>query len=221
MTVRVVLADDEHLVRAGLATVLQADGLIEVVAEAADGREAVDVVRAHRPDVALLDVRMPTMTGIEAVRALAADPDLRTALVVLTTFDDDELLAQALQAGALGYLLKSMPKAQLVAAVETAAQGDVLLAPALTARLLSRHVSAATRAGEASRVLEKLSPREREVLEHVARGLSNDEIAAELFLAPATVKTHVSALLDKLGARDRVQLVVLAYETGVATPASG
>lgn len=220
MSVRVVLADDEHLVRAGLATVLQTDGRVQVVAEAADGREAVDAVRAHRPDVALLDVRMPTMTGIEAVRTLAADPDLRTALVVLTTFDDDELLAQALQAGALGYLLKSMPRAQLVAAVETAAQGDVLLAPALTARLLSRHVTAATRSGDAARVLERLTPREKEVLERVARGLSNDEIARELFLAPATVKTHVSALLDKLGARDRVQLVVLAYETGVATAGS-
>lgn len=217
MTVRVVLADDEHLVRAGLATVLQTDGRVVVVGEAADGREAVDVVRALRPDVALLDVRMPTMNGIEAVRVLAADPDLRTALVVLTTFDDDELLAQALQAGALGYLLKSMPRAQLVAAVETAAQGDVLLAPALTARLLARHVTSATRVDDAARVLERLTARERQVLEKVARGLSNDEIAGELFLAPATVKTHVSALLDKLGARDRVQLVVLAYESGIAT----
>ena len=217
MTVSVVLADDEHLVRAGLATVLQADGRVEVVAEAADGREAVDAVRAHRPDVALLDVRMPTMTGIDAVRALAADPDRRTSLVVLTTFDDDELLAQALQAGALGYLLKSMPRAQLVAAVETAAQGDVLLAPAITARLLSRHATSAARADAAARVLERLTPREREVLGLVARGRSNEEIAGELYLAAATVKTHVSALLDKLGARDRVQLVVLAYENGIVT----
>ncbi|MFP5220583.1 MAG: response regulator [Actinomycetes bacterium] len=217
MTVTVVLADDEHLVRAGLATVLQADGRVEVVAEATDGREAVDAVRAHRPDVALLDVRMPTMTGIEAVRALAADPDRRTSLVVLTTFDDDELLAQALRAGALGYLLKSMPRAQLVAAVETAAQGDVLLAPAITARLLSRHATSAARAVDAARLLERLTPREREVLALVARGRSNEEIAGELYLAPATVKTHVSALLDKLGARDRVQLVVLAHENGIVT----
>lgn len=221
MTVRVVLADDEHLVRAGLATVLQTDGRIEVVAEASDGREAIDVVRAHRPDVALLDVRMPTMTGIEAVRTLAADPDLRTALVVLTTFDDDELLAQALQAGALGYLLKSMPRAQLVAAVETAAAGDVLLAPALTARLLSRYATTAARAATAAPLLERLTPREQEVLERVAKGRSNDEIAGELFLASSTVKTHVSSLLDKLGARDRVQLVVLAYESGLATAGDG
>jgi len=216
MSVRVVLADDEHLVRAGLATVLQGDGRVEVVAEAADGREAVDAVRAHRPDVALLDVRMPTMTGIEAVRMLAADPDVRTSLVVLTTFDDDELLTSALQAGALGYLLKSMPRAQLVSAVETAAQGDVLLAPVLTARLLSRHVTAGAQAEQAARLLLKLTSREREVLGLVAQGRSNDEIAGALFLAPATVKTHVSALLDKLGARDRVQLVVLAYDVGIA-----
>lgn len=220
MTVRVVLADDEHLVRAGLATVLQTDGRVQVVAEAGDGQEAVDAVRAHRPDVALLDVRMPTMTGLQAVRVLAADPDVRTALVILTTFDDDELLAEALQAGALGYLLKSMPRAQLVSAVETAAQGDVLLAPAITSRLLSRHVSTAGRADDAARVLAKLTSREKEVLVLVAQGRSNDEIASELFLAPATVKTHVSALLDKLGARDRVQLVVLAYETGVVTAGS-
>lgn len=218
MTVRVVLADDEHLVRGGLRTVLEREADIEVVGEASDGAAAVQVVRDLRPDVALLDVRMPSMDGIEATRRLTDDPSVSTKVVILTTFDDDELLVRALRAGAQGYLLKSMPAAQLTAGVRTAAVGDVLLAPLLTRRLIDGHLQGTDRVARASEVLARLSPREQDVLRLVARGMSNEEVAAALFIAPATVKTHVSALLDKLGARDRVQLVVQAYETGVLQP---
>lgn len=218
MTVTVLLADDEHLVRAGLRTVLERESDLEVVGEASDGVEAVTLVRQLRPDVALLDVRMPRIDGIEATRRLASDPQVATRLVVLTTFDDDELLDRAVTAGALGYLLKSMPAGQLVAAVRTAAQGDVLVAPALLQRLLADRRVRSDRADAARAVREKLSPRELEVLLLIAQGLSNDEIARQLLLAPATVKTHVGALLDKLHARDRVQLVVLAYESALVAP---
>lgn len=218
MTVKVLLADDEHLVRAGLRTVLERESDLKVVGEAGDGVEAVTLVRQLRPDVALLDVRMPGIDGIEATRRLTRDPDVTTRLVVLTTFDDDELLDLALSAGALGYLLKSMPAGQLVAAVRTAAQGDVLVAPALLQRLLADRRVRNDRADTARDVRDKLSPREFEVLLLIAKGLSNDEIARQLILAPATVKTHVGALLDKLHARDRVQLVVLAYENALVAP---
>lgn len=218
MTVRVVLADDEHLLRAGLRTVLSREPDLEVVGEAADGAEAVRCVRELQPDVALVDVRMPVLDGIEATRRLTADAAVRTRTVILTTFDDDELLLRALRAGALGYLLKSMPAGQLTAAVRTAAAGDVLLAPLLTQRLIDQHLRSEAQAGQAQAVLERLSVRERDVLMLVARGLTNDEVAAQLFVAPATVKTHVSALLDKLEARDRIQLVVLAYEVGLLRP---
>lgn len=218
MTVRIVLADDEHLVRAGLRTVLEREPDLEVVAEAEDGATAVQAVREVRPDVALLDVRMPGLDGIEATRRLSDDPAVATRVVVLTTFDDDELLVRALRAGAQGYLLKSMPAAQLTAGVRTAAVGDVLLAPLLTQRLIDRHLQGSDRASRAADVLARLSPREQDVLRLVGRGMSNEEVAGALFIAPATVKTHVSALLDKLGARDRLQLVVQAYETGVLQP---
>jgi DNA-binding NarL/FixJ family response regulator len=220
VTVRIVLADDEHLVRAGLRTVLEREPDLEVVAEAGDGAAAVQAVRQSRPDVALLDVRMPGVDGIEATRRLTDDPAVSARVVVLTTFDDDELLVRALRAGAQGYLLKSMPAPQLAAGVRTAAVGDVLLAPLLTQRLIDRHLQGSDRAAQAADVLDRLSPREQDVLRLVGRGMSNEEVAAALFIAPATVKTHVSALLDKLGARDRLQLVVQAYETGVLQPGS-
>jgi DNA-binding NarL/FixJ family response regulator len=220
VSIRVVLADDEHLVRAGLRAVLERDPGISVVAEAGDGVEAVELVRAHAPDVALIDIRMPRLDGTEATRRLAADPAMATRLVMLTTFDDDELLARALRAGALGYLLKSMPAPQLAAAVHTAAQGDVLLAPRLLQRLLAERLSQSDRTRSGEQVRSRLSARECDVMHLVAEGLSNEEIAARLVVAPATVKTHVSALLDKLGVRvrDRVQLVVLTYETGFVSP---
>jgi DNA-binding NarL/FixJ family response regulator len=218
VTVRVVLADDEHLVRTGMRTLLEREGGIEVVGEAGEGVEAIAVVRAERPDVALVDIRMPVLDGIEATRRITADPESTTGVVVLTTFDDDELLVRAVRAGALGYLLKAMPPAQLAAAVRTAAAGDVLLAPRLLQRVLAERVVRSDRQARAEQLLARLSAREREVLLLVARGLSNDEVAARLVVAPATVKTHVSSLLDKLGARDRVQLVVLAYEEGLVSP---
>jgi len=215
----VLLADDEHLVRSGLRALLSRDTDIDVVAEAADGVECLSLVRALAPDVALVDVQMPTLDGIEAVRRLAADPAVETRLVILTTFDDDLLLDRALRAGALGYLLKSMPAPQLLAAVHLAAQGESLVAPALLRRLLAERAVARDRSRMADDVRSRLSARELDVLLLVAEGLSNDEIAARLVVAPATVKTHVGALLDKLAVRDRVQLVVLAYERGLVTPA--
>ena len=218
MPLTVVLADDEHLIRAGLRAVLERDGTIEVVAEAADGVEAVTAVRAAQPDVALLDIRMPKMDGIAAAARLTADPSVQSRIVVLTTFDDDETLTRALRAGALGYLLKSMPPAQLSAAVRTAADGDALLAPQLLQRVLADRLQQQDRTAAAAVVRGRLSPRELDVLLLVAQGKSNDEVATCLFIAPATVKTHVSALLDKLEVRDRVQLVIRAYDTGIVAP---
>ena len=217
--IRLVLADDEHLVRSGLRTVLERDPELVVVAEADDGVAAIAAVREHQPDVALLDVRMPGLDGIAATARLAADHEVSSRLVVLTTFDDDELLTRALRAGALGYLLKSMPPVQLTAAVHTAAAGDVLLAPRLLQRVLSERLGRQSEAAQAAALRAKLSPRELDVLLLVAQGLSNDEVAERLVVAPATVKSHISSLLDKLGVRDRVQLVVLAFSSGLARPA--
>ncbi len=220
MTLRAVLADDEHLVRSGLRTLLERDG-IEVVAEAADGVEAIAAVRACAPEVALLDVRMPLLDGIEAAGRMSADPTITTHLVILTTFDDDQTLLRALRAGASGYLLKAMPAAQLTAAVRAAAAGDVLLAPRLVQRLLDHRLDSAARAERAEGVRALLSPRELEVLLLVATGRNNEEIAREMFLGVATVKTHISALLGKLGCRDRVQLVVRAHDSGLVRPGRG
>jgi DNA-binding NarL/FixJ family response regulator len=216
--IRVLLADDQELVRSGFRLILElADG-IEIVGEAADGREAVRLAKELQPDVVLMDVRMPELDGIEATRRLRhAGVDAR--VLVLTTFDLDEYVYAAVRAGASGFLLKDAPREQLVTAVQTVARGEALLAPAITQRLIERFV-ARPPASEVVPALRELSARELEVLQLVARGLSNAEIAAELVVGEATVKTHVARVLRKLDVRDRVQAVVFAYESGLVQPGS-
>jgi DNA-binding NarL/FixJ family response regulator len=216
--VRVLLADDETLVRAGLRMILEAEPDIEVVGEAADGADALTLCRQLRPDVALVDIRMPRVDGIQAARRIVADPELRTRVVMLTTFDADEHVVAALRAGASGFLLKSMPREQLVTAVRAATNGDALLAPVLLRRLLDDFVDRAGAQPVAVPGIEQLTPREEEVLRLIARGLSNAEIADRLVLGEGTVKTHVARVLAKLGVRDRVQAVVAAYESGLVRP---
>ncbi len=212
----VLIADDQQLVRAGFRAILETRPDITVVGEAGDGLAAVDLARRRRPDVVLMDIRMPGMDGIEATRRILEVND-GIAVLMLTTFDLDEYVYDALRAGASGFLLKDVPAEELIEAVRIVAAGDALIAPAITKRLLARFArSAPPRVPDAG--LAQLTPREREVLGLVARGLSNAEIAAELVLSEATVKTHVKRLLSKLGLRDRVQAVVLAYETGLVTP---
>jgi DNA-binding NarL/FixJ family response regulator len=211
---RVVVVDDQELVRSGFALILERGG-IAVVGEAADGVEAVDLVRSTDPDVVLMDVRMPRLDGIEATRRLVADrPGLK--VLALTTFDLDEYVYAAVRAGASGFLLKDVSPAALVQAVEAVARGDTMLAPALTRRLLERFV-AAPLPGSLPAELSGLTDRELDVLRQVARGLSNAAIGEQLFLSEATVKTYVSRLLTKLALRDRVQLAVLAYESGLVS----
>lgn len=213
---RVVIADDQALVRAGFRMILEAHDDLVVVAEAADGEVAVSAVRRQRPDVALMDVRMPRLDGIEATRRIvAAGADCR--ILILTTFDLDEYVYAALRAGASGFLLKDVSPERLTAAVRMVAAGDALLAPSITRRLIGRFAQPApapTMSGDAA----SLTSREREVWTLVARGLSNAELAEHLHLSEATVKTHVARLLQKLGLRDRVQAVVLAYEAGIVSP---
>jgi DNA-binding NarL/FixJ family response regulator len=218
MSVRVLLADDEALVRAGLRMILEAEPDLVVVGEAADGVDAVTMCRELQPDVALVDIRMPRLDGIQAARRIVADPAVRTAVVMLTTFDADEHVVEALRAGATGFLLKSMPRDQLVSAVRTAVNGDSLLAPTLLRRLLDDFVGRAGTTSTTVPGIGELTAREEEVLRLVARGLSNAEIAAQLVLGEGTVKTHVAHVLAKLGVRDRVQAVVAAYESGLVRP---
>ena len=215
MTLRVLIADDDPLVRTALRAMLDAHEDLDVIAEAADGQEAVDAVARARPDVVLMDVRMPTLDGIEATRRLAASPGAHCRIIMLTTFDLDEYVFAALSAGASGFLLKDVGPERLVAAVRLVADGDALLAPSITRRLVERY--AAGRPSDDAPVAE-LTTREREVLELVARGWSNAEIADHLHLGEATVKTHVSRILLKLGLRDRVQAVVFAYEHRIVEP---
>jgi DNA-binding NarL/FixJ family response regulator len=216
VSIRVLLADDERLVRAGFRMILKAEAGLEVIAEAADGLEAVKAVEELRPDVVLMDIRMPKLDGLEATRRILARPEPRTRVVVLTTFDLDQYVYEALRAGASGFLLKDAPEDQLVAAIRIAADGGAMFSPAVTRRLIeefSRRVSPEPPPG-----LAELTPREREVLRLLARGLSNQEIAAELVVSEHTAKTHVAHILSKLGLRDRIQAVVLAYESGLVQP---
>jgi DNA-binding NarL/FixJ family response regulator len=214
----VLLADDQELVRSGFRLILDlADG-IEVVGEAADGREAVRLAKELQPDVVLMDVRMPELDGIEATRRLR-QAGVEARVLVLTTFDLDEYVYAAVRAGASGFLLKDAPREQLVNAVRTVARGEALLAPAITQRLIERFVARPS-PDEAAPALAELSPRELEVLRLLARGLSNAEIAGALVVGEATVKTHVARILRKLDLRDRVQAVVFAYETGLVEPGS-
>jgi DNA-binding NarL/FixJ family response regulator len=213
--IRVLVADDQELVRTGFRLILAGEPGITVVGDAADGRAAVELTRRLRPDVVLMDIRMPVLDGLAATQALAADPDCATRVLVLTTFDDDAYVFAALEAGASGYLLKDAPAEQLVAAIHVVASGEAILAPAVTTRLV-REVATRRRDPDCVRAVQRLSARETEVLGHVADGRSNAEIAAALVLSEATVKTHVARILAKLGARDRVQAVVTAYRSGLA-----
>ncbi len=214
---RVVIADDQHLVRAGFRLILATQPGIEVVGEAATGEEAVDVSTETRPDVVLMDIRMPGLDGIQATRRLLADHRTRDVrILILTTFDLDEYVYDALHAGASGFLLKDVPPEELAHAVRMVAAGDALLAPSITRRLIEEF--ATTRAHAPAPQLDQLSTREAEVFRLLARGLSNREIAQQLFVGETTVKTHIGRILTKLELRDRIQAVVLAYESGTITP---
>lgn len=215
MSTTVVVVDDQRLVRSGLVAILSTQSDLAVVGEAADGAQAVQVVRETDPDVVLMDVRMDGVDGIEATRRLA---DVRSAIVMLTTFDMDRYVYAAMKAGACGFLLKDAPPEALVEAVRTAARGDTLLAPAITRRLVEEFVRRPGPGATSPAALERLTPRECEVLAEIGRGRSNAAIAAELFLSEATVKTYVSRILTKSGLRDRAQAVVLAYESGLIRP---
>ena len=215
--IRVLLVDDQTLVRSGLAMILRSDPSLEVVGEAADGLEAVALARELRPDVVLMDVRMPKVDGIEATRRILRGDEPRPRVLALTTFDLDEYVFGALRAGASGFLLKDAPEAQLLAAIRVAADGGALFSPGVTRRLIERFVEVGTPAPPPPE-LDSLTEREREVLALLARGLSNAEIAAQLVVSDHTVKTHVARVLGKLGLRDRTQAVILAYESGLVRP---
>ncbi|HEX6342530.1 response regulator transcription factor [Umezawaea sp.] len=216
---RVVVADDQTLVRTGFRMILTADG-IDVVAEATTGAEAVDAVRRTRPDVVLMDVRMPEMDGLEATRRILTGAEGEPRVIILTTFDLDHYVYAALSAGAGGFLLKDVTPEHLVAAVRLVRSGDALLAPAITRRLVERFAGRDAGTAAPHRDLSTLTPRELEVLRHLAEGLSNAELATRLHLSEATVKTHVARILAKLGLRDRVQAVIVAYETGLVSPSA-
>ncbi len=229
MTVRVVLADDQALLRKGFRMILEAEEGLEIVGEAPDGAEAVRLVELYRPDVVLMDVRMPVLDGIEATRAITGSPGGEaTRVLILTTFDLDEYAFSALRAGASGFLLKDVPPAELVSAIRTVARGDAVVSPRITRRLLEEYAATLPdlsenggedgAAGSEHPALASLTEREREVLLAVADGLSNAEIAERLFVSEATVKSHVGRLLAKLGQRDRVQAVVFAFQSGLVRP---
>jgi DNA-binding NarL/FixJ family response regulator len=220
MSVRVLVADDQALVRAGFKMILDAEDDLEVIGEAIDGMQAVEMCRRLKPDVVLMDIRMPELDGIEATRRVVdpanGEPPVR--VLMLTTFDLNEYVYEALRAGASGFLLKDAPPEQLAAGIRVVADGEALLAPSITKRLIQEFAEVAPAMPEPPAGMDELTPRELEVFKLVARGLSNAEIAAELIVSDTTVKTHVARMLMKLGLRDRVQAVVLAYEHGVAIP---
>lgn len=213
-SLRVAVVDDQSLVRTGLRLILESEPGIEVVGEAGDGREAIEMVRRLRPAVVLMDIQMPVLDGLEATRVMTADG---VRVVILTTFERDDYILEAIRAGASGFLLKNAPPEELVAAVRVVAEGDALLSPSVTRRVLERMAGSTPEPALAAR-LDELTERELEVLRHMAVGRSNAEIAAELIVGEATVKTHVSRVLMKLALRDRVQAVVFAYESGLACP---
>ncbi|MEO5535108.1 MAG: response regulator transcription factor [Pseudolysinimonas sp.] len=217
--IRVVLADDQHLIRAGFSSLLEAEPDLEVVGEAATGRDAVALVKRTKPDVVLMDIRMPDGDGLWATEQIVADPALAgTHVVVVTTFELDEYVAQAIRAGASGFLVKDTEPAELIRAVRVVAAGEGLLSPGVTRRLLER-MARGLRDANGTVSLDAVTEREREVLGLVGRGLNNAEIGERLFLSPLTAKTHVSRIMIKLTARDRVQLVIIAYEAGLVSPA--
>ncbi|WP_329283701.1 response regulator transcription factor [Streptomyces sp. NBC_00691] len=217
--IRVVLADDQTLVRAGFRSILSDEEDLQVVGEAGDGERAIALARELRPDVVLMDIRMPVLDGLEATRRITADERLEgVRVVILTTFDADDHVYGALRAGASGFLVKDTEPMELLHAVRVVARGDALIAPAVTRRLIAEFAGRADRQPDPSPRLNALTEREREVLGLVGAGLSNDEIAGRLVLSPATAKTHVSRIMTKLAVRDRAQLVILAYESGMITP---
>jgi DNA-binding NarL/FixJ family response regulator len=216
--IRVALADDQELVRAGFAALLDAEDDIEVVGEAADGQQAVRIAEQRGPDVMLMDIRMPVLDGIEAIRRIAARPELTSVhVIILTTFELDEYVFEGLRAGAAGFLVKDTDAAELIRAVRVVAGGGALLAPTVTRRLIAEFAS---RTREARRLpgLDELTPREHEVVALIAQGLSNEEISKKIYVSPSTAKTHATRAMTKLGARDRAQLVVFAYQAGLVRP---
>jgi DNA-binding NarL/FixJ family response regulator len=218
MTIRVAIVDDQALMRDGFRMILDAQPDIDVVGDAENGRAGVDLCQRARPDVVLMDIRMPVMDGIEATRLISANEEANTRVLVLTTFDLDEYVYAAMRAGASGYLLKDTPAKDLVAAIRVIAQGDALLSPSVTRRLIEEFARQPEPGTVTASLPDDLTDREREALELLAHGLSNREIAAAMYIGEATAKTHVSRLLTKLGVRDRVQAVVLAYESGLVRP---
>ncbi|MGH2942170.1 MAG: response regulator transcription factor [Solirubrobacteraceae bacterium] len=220
MSIRVALADDQALVRSGFRALLERDDGLDVVGEAGTGAEAIGLVRDERPDVVLMDIRMPEIDGLEATRRIAADPELAAVrVIVLTTFELDEYVFEALRAGASGFLAKDVEPDDLRAAVRVVAAGDALLSPRVTARLIREYVARPDHRSRVPQQLDELTAREREVMALVAAGMTNAEIAERLVISPLTAKTHVSRTMMKLHARDRAQLVVLAYESGLVRPA--
>jgi DNA-binding NarL/FixJ family response regulator len=217
LSIGVLLADDQSMVRAGFRMILESEPAIEVVGEAENGEQAVAAARRLRPDVVMMDIQMPGEDGLTATRRITEDEALGCRVVILTTFERDEYVFEALQAGASGFLIKNAPPEELIQAVRVVAAGDALLAPSVTRRIIEQFARRPV-APEVRAQLESLTQREREVLVMLARGNSNAELAAELFVSEGTIKTHVSSLLAKLGLRDRVQAVVLAYESGLVTP---